>query len=113
MADSPLMIFKTLVLLAQPATVRLVDTVEHQGMFWLVPHWRELPNTQWMTPARIIALASLGHVQDLGPSHQGHRFVVNGPVPRELFDPTIPNQLRDRYIIVDEPDLKSLHIDPI
>jgi hypothetical protein len=106
MADKPLVIFKTLLGFVEGGVTAVVDTIEYRGMPWLVVRWLEHPRERYRTPSRIILLPTLGQFQDLGADHQPHRFVVNGPQPNKLFDAMIPQQLRDRYVIQDEPDLK-------
>jgi hypothetical protein len=55
-------IFKTVI--AVGSALLRMDTIEFQGLFWLVPDWLEELNEGLINPTRIICLAGLRY-QDL------------------------------------------------
>ena len=63
-----------------------MDTIEYEGVFWLVPTWLEDPAEGRKRPERIVSLAAIPH-QGMRGNALGD-FLINGPVPRHaLFDP--------------------------
>ena len=103
------MIFKTLVFGEWKKGYKLFDTIEYRGGFWLVPGWIETRRQGWLAPVRLIRLSRPIQFEDVGANNPGHQFLVNVPLPKQLFDPTVPMQLREKYEILDEPDLEFEH----
>ena len=63
--------------------VQTVDTVEYAGFLWLVPLWTDSPDGKLTMPARLVCLSLLPHEKTSG--HQ-HDYVLNTPLPIEIFD---------------------------
>ena len=79
------------------------DTIEYEGKMWLVPEWLDSPREGWRKPARIICLDVLPHQKSPGgPSD----FVLNGGIPKSVFDGQIPTPPEDVYIVIECPDIK-------
>ncbi len=68
-------IFKSLVPLNDG--IYEIDTIEHEGMLWLVPEWLDTPRKGWSRPARIVCLSLLEHTPM--PPESGCRFRVKQP----------------------------------
>jgi hypothetical protein len=77
-----------------------VDTIEHEGGFWLVPHWLDMPAQGVTMPNRIIRLASIPHAP-MGPN-----FVIDGTLPKELFEVQTPKQPVGGYEYYELPDIR-------
>lgn len=87
---------------AFPGKIFLADTIEHEGVFWLVPEWTECPAEQWRRPARIICLDGLIHQA----THQQHPadFVLRHSMPKAVWDGLLPPG--DKYVIVERPNIQ-------
>ena len=80
--------------------------IEHEGKIWLVPQWFEVPAKAVIKPRRIIPLDILQY-QEMSPgSLYKVDFVVNDPLPKALFDETVPRQLKRRFRVVEEPGIE-------
>jgi hypothetical protein len=82
--------------------IQSMDTIEHEGAFWLVPEWLDFPARGVSMPRRIVSLATLRHEKMSGNPD----FVVGDPVPRFVFDGEIPSQLKHMYIVRDLPEIR-------
>ena len=71
-------------------TLLKVDAIVHAGRLWLVPNWLDTPDGRSTMPARIIRFDNLEH-SDLRGKGQPN-FVVQGPIPKELFGVQTPKQ---------------------
>ncbi len=67
------------------AGIARVDVIHHEERFWLVPYWLEAPETQVSLPALVIPLDEWPH-ERMPPNRDGLHFVVNGPLPKILFE---------------------------
>jgi hypothetical protein len=84
-----------------------MDTIEHDGKFWLVPLWIDNPTTKTTRPARIILLDSLQH-QRSSPGSLGGEFAVNVPIPRDVLEGRVRQKQgfgANLYIVIEAPDL--------
>jgi hypothetical protein len=52
-------------------------------------------------PVRIVSLATLPHQR----GKFSPEFVVDGPVPKYVFDGRIPSQEASKYVVVEMPDI--------
>ena len=93
-------ILKTMVTI--DGMIESMDTIEHEGSFWLVPEWLDLPARGISMPRRIVSLATLRHERTNGNPD----FVVNDPVPRFVFDGEVPSQIKHMYIVRDLPEIR-------
>jgi len=98
-------IFSTLLSLEDDmtGTIYLMDTIQHEGRFWLVPQWLEAPSQGWRKPARIICLDLLPH-QTMS-SHKAD-FLLNQPLPRCAYDGTVPTQLEKQLVVIIAPEIQ-------
>lgn len=81
----------------------IVQAIEYQGQLWLVSGWIELPAKAVSKPVRLIPLDPLLHQRVSDP---GFDIVVNAGLPRQLFDPEVPTELRNRFQILEGPDIE-------
>ena len=93
-------IFKTAVIV--DGAIQSMDTIEHEGSFWLVPEWLDMPAQGVTMPRRIVSLATLRHERMSGNPD----FVVSDPVPKFVFDGAVPSQLAHMYIVKELPELR-------
>lgn len=80
----------------------MMDVIEHQGGFWLVPEWLDNRAQQVTMPVRIVSLETLPHQRTRGRPE----FVVNDPVPKYVFDGHVPPEQATKYIVVERPDIR-------
>jgi hypothetical protein len=97
-------IFKTAVYFSdcQESKIYRVDTIEYEGMFWLVPEWNDFPEAGVTMPDRIICLDGLVH-QETSPD-AAVQFVLNNGIPRSVYDGQIP--IGDKYVVIKNPDIR-------
>jgi hypothetical protein len=79
-----------------------MDTIEHEGMLWLVPEWIETQRKGWSRPARIICLSPLLHSGGPPPRH----YALQNPIPKGVWIGQIPPQLATQYVVIEAPDLE-------
>lgn len=79
-----------------------IETIEHEGTLWLVPGWFAHDAEGWMTPERMVSLATVRHERV-----QAHDFqvVVNEPLPRDLHPPHDPLETAKLTTVIDTPAL--------
>jgi hypothetical protein len=94
-------IFKTMVGFDDGAIDR-VDTIKHDKKLWLVPFWLDQPALKLTRPARLIRLDSLSHFDSSGPTWD---FVLNGSMPRALFETRPLKQEVSGFEVVELPDI--------
>lgn len=87
---------------------QLMDVIEYEGGFWLVPEWLDNRSLKLTRPLRIISLATMVHHRMEG---QNPEFLVENPVPKYVFDGRVPPEEADKYIVVENPDV-AFHRDP-
>lgn len=80
-----------------------VDTIDHEGAFWLVPHWTIPPGEGVRRPTRMIRLdrsamlpAPPGYPQD---------WVLQTPVPKAVLFGETPPEEAHGFEVVDRPDI--------
>src|SRR5260370_7171794 len=77
-------IFKTVI--AVGAALLRMDTIEFQGLFWLVPEWLGELNEGLINPTRIKCLAGLRYQDLLTDTETSDDFSVNVPIPKFLHE---------------------------
>jgi hypothetical protein len=100
-------VLRTMVAISgDPATqgqVLKMDTIEHEGQFWLVPEWLDSQTEEWTMPARIILLDSLRHQKSDGEQWD---FVLNDPLPKAIaYGETQPEE-GSEYVVVERPGIQ-------
>jgi hypothetical protein len=107
LGTKPMEVFHTLLGFSDGGELFNCDTIEHEGQFWLVPEWLEAPELGMTRPARIIPLAKLRH-QKMGPNYP-QRFLLNDPMPRDVFEGRAPPQLAEQFGVITEPQGIVIH----
>ncbi len=84
-----------------------MDTVEHEGHFWLVPEWLEIPNLAALSeklimPARIIQIDPLAHQKT---EIHGAQFVVTCPIPKSVLTGQTQTAEGVDYIVEERPHI--------
>lgn len=99
-------IFKTMTAFENDPSgaVYQVDTIEHAGKMWLVPHWIENPAEQWRAPVRIICLETLAHQKTPGSPYGD--FVLNAPISRAVFEGRAPPPAGSFYTVIEAPPIR-------
>jgi hypothetical protein len=82
----------------------LMDTIEYQGRFWLVPAWLDRRSAGWTRPLRIVWLATGQHKRT--KVNDQADFLVEEPIPKAVFDGRIPSQLTGKVAVIEAPDIK-------
>jgi hypothetical protein len=87
--------------------VKLIDTIEHEGKFWLVPDWIEKPLEGWKSPERIILLDVLPHQKVPPGSPIPADFVLGYPRPTASFaNGQTPIQSTAEPVVIESPDIR-------
>ena len=92
-----------------------MDTVRHEGHFWLVPEWLEIPNLaslyaddtgdeseKLIMPARIIQIDPLEHQKT---EIHGAQFVVTYPIPKSVLTGQTQTAEGVDYIVEERPHI--------
>jgi hypothetical protein len=83
--------------------IRIIDGIESEGYYWLVPQWIEDTARQRRKPARAIRLDGLKpFVRQPGDDCD---FYVPQPMSKALLYGVASTEEARRYVIVDSPDL--------
>lgn len=93
--ESEPLIYKAMVIAG--TSIAKMDVILHEGRHWLVPNWYENKDEGWRTPERIVLLDAIPH--DHLPQNRDWQFVVNAPVPKELFFDADPSKAGKQYVV--------------
>ena len=80
-----------------------IDTIEYVGKIWLVPGWIDNPKEGWRIPERIICLNILSYEETPGGSAD---FLLNGGIPKSVFEGKILPEYQNQYIVIEKPDIR-------
>ena len=97
-------VLKTLAPIEGTNRIDKIDTIEHEGKFWLVPQWLDIPAEGWTMPARIILLDTLRH-QRLEPGGLAD-FLLNDPLPKAVLEGHVLTEQAKQYVVVDKPPIR-------
>jgi hypothetical protein len=78
--------------------------IEHEGAVWLVPKWLPFPDEGYTKPERMIRLDQFRHQAIPQPAEAD--YGVNEPMPKSLFFGELSPRLKEKYVVIDRPDLK-------
>ena len=70
----------------------LIDTIFHEGAWWLVGSWLVANATGERVPERLVRLTGLRFEEASG---QRWRFLLNNPLPKSVLD----GEARDGYVV--------------
>jgi hypothetical protein len=82
----------------------ICDAIEYRGQLWLVPGWYEISTKAVSKPVRLIPLDPSAY--QMIPGEPQADLVVNAGLPTQLFDPEIPTELRNKFQVVESPDIE-------
>lgn len=77
------------------------DIIEHDGMLWLVPEWRDNPAEGWTMPQRIVLALAFG-LQET--AQQNHQYLLQMPVPEALLEGGPPESAGQK--VIEMPDIR-------
>jgi hypothetical protein len=97
--------FKVIVQMEDDGSLGQCEAIEHDGRVWLVPYWLESPTRAETKPSRIIPLDILQHQKLSAGNPYSADFILNDPMPRNLFDEKISPQLAKLFQVVEAPDI--------
>lgn len=86
------------------APPRICDAIRHEGRLWLVPGWNEISSKAVSKPIRLIPVTESGF--QMIPNNPQADLIVNAGLPRQLFEPEVPTELRNRFQVVENPDIE-------
>ncbi len=75
----------------------------HEGKFWLVPEWLDNHIQKLTMPLRIISLETMVHHRTEGANPE---FLLEFPVPINVFEGRIPPEEAGKYVVVEGPDIR-------
>jgi hypothetical protein len=96
-------IFKTVI--AVGAALLRMDTIEFQGLFWLVPEWLEELNEGSIKPTRIICLAGLRYQDLRSDTESSDDFALNVPIPKSVLEGRVQGPDSAIYWVIESPPL--------
>jgi hypothetical protein len=85
-----------------------IDAIEYNGGVWLVPQWLDHPFQPARKPVRIIRLDLLPHSGRSGPWD----YVLTGPVPRDVLEGKTKVVGKQRFVVIERPDIEIQTDDP-
>jgi hypothetical protein len=103
-------IFKVMVIASDDGSIHKCDGIEHESKLWLVPRWLDAPALGETKPARLIRFDSLPHQHTPG-SKYGAEYVINYPIPKELFEVRTPRQAIPGFEFEEFPEISFPLID--
>ena len=74
------MILKTAVPVG--GNIELMDTIFHEGKYWLIPDWQLSVDDKYIRPLRIICLSTIEH-RDVGAPN--YRFAIARQLPKGVL----------------------------
>ena len=81
------------------------DTITHENGLWLVPNWTEPQAGGLIYPSRIIRIDKLRYQKMPIGNPYGADYSLTDPLPKELFDAQIPQELRGKFDVVEGPNI--------
>lgn len=79
-----------------------IDTIEHEGVLWLVPEWVLVRDPEGQEPARAIRLTGL-EFEEI--SHSEANYLVKHSIPKSvLFGPGLPEASSGFVVVVRQHD---------
>ena len=83
--------------------IHTMDAIKYDGRMWLVPEWLDYKDEKVTMPARIVCLDSIPHNVSRSKIRD---IVVDGPVPRSVFEGRIPPGQEGKYLVIERPDIR-------
>lgn len=80
------------------------DTIEYEGMLWLVPQWIDTPRKGWSRPVRIVCLTILPYGR--APPGWPDQYTLQNPIPKDVLNGQVPPQLAAQYVVIESPDIE-------
>lgn len=80
-----------------------MDTIEHEGLLWLVPTWIDTATPGYSTPERIVCLSMLAHA--LLPPGDRYLASVQNPIPKSVLYGPGPSSAIAGYVVRFHPGL--------
>jgi hypothetical protein len=82
--------------------VHMVDVIEYEGRFWLVPEWLDNRAQKTTTPVRIISFDRVAHHRMKGMNPE---FVVEFPIPKSVFEGRPSPEEAKQYEVFERPSI--------
>jgi hypothetical protein len=96
--------FRAMVIGVEDGAISQCDGIEFEGKLWLVPRWLDVPAQGVTKPVRLIRFDSIPHQHTPNSQYQVE-YVINSPIPKELFDVRTPIQTLPGFEFVEMPEL--------
>lgn len=82
-----------------------MDTIQHDGGFWLVPEWTLSPDRKLMRPLRVVSIRMAGTDKAM-PDRSVFQVLRDIPAPSSLYlTGEVPPKLGRLYLVVESPDV--------
>ena len=79
----------------------LIDTIEHEGEWWLVASWLEPNEGGELIPGRLVRLSGLQYQEETAGDY---RFLLNNSIPKSVFD----GEEHTGYVTLNYPGLSDI-----
>ena len=97
-------IFKGMVGSDKDGSIFIVDMIEYENSFWLVPEWLGHPTLDYQMPARIIKI-NKNQYQKLGGDYPAD-ILLSHAVPSSIMEGKEKRSVGEEYETIEKPDIK-------
>jgi hypothetical protein len=81
----------------------MIDVIQYQKKFWLVPEWLDSADGQWCTPRRIICADRLRHYDPRAIGTEAADFALDETLTEDLLNGTSISGKTSKYQIINAP----------
>jgi hypothetical protein len=81
----------------------MIDVIQYQKKFWLVPEWLDSSDGRWCTPRRIICADKLRHYDLRAIGTEAADFALDETLTEELLNGTSTSGKTSKYQIINAP----------
>ncbi len=84
----------------------LIDVIQYQNKFWLVPEWLDSPDGQWSRPRRIISVKKLQRYDLKAIGTEAADFALDETLAEDVLTGACSSGKASKYQIIDLPALR-------
>ena len=84
----------------------LIDVIQYQDIFWLVPEWVDSPDGGWCRPRRIIYAGKLRHYNFRAMGAEAADFALDETLSEDVLNGNRGIRKASQHLIIDLPALR-------
>ena len=88
----------------EDGSLRICDTIQHDGTLWLAPDWLEDASKPYSKPARLIGMSGLKYRSM--PLQGEVDFVVEDNIPAAVLEGRARGEQAAPFVILERPDVR-------